>query len=86
LDSLCAALIFLLFVAGVRESWSFSVGPVIDSVFLSSCSIKDGDVLGDGDVVASSLISGGEVSSSGGIGINSLALSGLFGVDVFLGC
>jgi hypothetical protein len=60
---LFAALSCLLLVAGIRESWSFSVGPALNGVVPSSCPIKNGDVLGDGDVAVSFPISDGEVSS-----------------------
>ena len=45
MDSLFAALSCLLLVAGIRESWSFSVGPALNGVVPSSCPIKNGDVL-----------------------------------------
>ena len=48
--------------------------------------IRNGDVLGEDDSAVSFLICDGEVSSSGESGINSLSLSGSFGVDVFPGC
>ena len=63
-------------VAGVRKSWSFSVGSVLGGGDPSSCLIKDGDMLGEGDVAVSFLISDGEVSSSDESGINPLSLSG----------
>ena len=56
----------------MRESWPFSVGLTIGGVFLSSCPIMDGDVLGDDDVSISFLISDCEVSSDDVSGINSL--------------
>ena len=54
-------------------------------VVLSSCPIMGADVLGDGDVLASFLISDCGVSSSGEIEIKSLALSRLFIIGVFFG-
>ena len=59
MDSLCAAFLYLLAVAGVRKSWSFSVGSVLGGGVPSSCPIKDGDVLGEDDVAVSFLISDG---------------------------
>ena len=78
MDSLCAALLCLLVVAGVRKSWSFSTGSVLGGGVPSTCLIKDGEVLGEDDVAISFLISDGEVSSSDESGINPLALSGSF--------
>ena len=51
----------------------------------SSCPIRDGEVFGEDDNAVSFLISDNEVSSSGESGINSLSLSGSFGVGVFPG-
>jgi hypothetical protein len=51
-------------VAGVRKSWSFSVGSFRGGVISSSCPIRDGDVVGVDGVAVSFLISDGEVSSS----------------------
>ena len=85
LDSLCAAFL-LLVVAGVRKSWSFSAGSVLGGGDPSSCLIKDGDMLGEGDVAVSFLISDGEISSSDESGINPLSLSGSFCVGTSLGC
>ena len=85
MDSLCAAFLCLLVVAGVREFWSFSVGSVLGGVVSSSCPIRDGDVVGVDDVddVADSfLISDGEVFLSDESGINSLSLSESFYVDI----
>ena len=73
-------------VAGVRKSWSFSVGSVLGGGVPSSCPIKDGDVLGENDVTVSFLISDGEVFSSDENGINPLSLSGSFYVGISLGC
>ena len=73
-------------VAGVRKSWSFSVGSVLGGGISSTCPIKDSDVLGEYDVAVSFLISDGEVSSSDESGINPLSLSGSFCVGTSLGC
>ena len=86
LDALCAAFLCLLVVAGVRKSWSFSAGSVLGGGDPSSCLIKDGDMLGEGDVAVSFLISDGEISSSDESGINPLSLSGSFCVGTSLGC
>ena len=85
MDSLCAAFLCLLVVAGVRRSWSFSVGSVLGGVVSSSCPIKDGDVVGVDGVAVSFLISDGDVSSSDESGINPLSLSGSFCVSISLG-
>ena len=73
-------------VAGVRKSWSFSVGSVHGGGVPSSCHIKDGDVLGEDDVAVSFLISDGEVSSPDESGIIPLSLSESFCVGISLGC
>ena len=86
MDSLRAALFCLLLVVGVRESWSFSFGSVLGGGVLSSCHIKDGNILGEDDIAVSFLISDGEVSSSDESRINPLSLSGSFSVGVSLGC
>jgi hypothetical protein len=46
---LCAALSRLLLVAGVRKSWSVSVGSALGGGVQSSGPIIDGDVLGEDD-------------------------------------